>query len=348
MRFQFVQEMSGSFAGRRRGAAWLAAASAVFLFALFTTSPHSEQRAEGAVLPTPGFHHLHLNTSDPDRTIAFYTRYFPTTSKVLMAGLPALKAGHVYLLFNKVSTPPASAPQSAFWHFGFAVLSAREYWAKYQASGAPLAPLYTEEGGTAVPSEWWPGTMTKAQIPAARARGVKGQATYGFLRGPDDVTIEFAGENSGERLDHVHMYQEHVFCAETWYQRHLQARVSGFALARRPDEGRPSEANCRAPNGEPSWLALAPEGTIRRPAAGVAFGEVEMNWYPRQGNQPLASSLGQSIDHVGLRVSNLQQWLTKLRREGVRILREPYRLGDGHGFLVEGPSREVIEIVDLH
>jgi hypothetical protein len=28
---------------------------------------------------TPGFHHLHLNSVDPDAAIAFYTRLFPTT-----------------------------------------------------------------------------------------------------------------------------------------------------------------------------------------------------------------------------------------------------------------------------
>src|SRR5438094_10383747 len=33
------------------------------------------------MLPSPGFHHLHLNSVDPDRAIDFYTRQFPSTRK---------------------------------------------------------------------------------------------------------------------------------------------------------------------------------------------------------------------------------------------------------------------------
>ena len=52
----------------------------------------------------PSFHHLHLNSVNPDAAIELYIRQFPSTSKSTMAGLPALKSGNVYLLFNKVTT----------------------------------------------------------------------------------------------------------------------------------------------------------------------------------------------------------------------------------------------------
>ena len=42
------------------------------------------------MLPAPGFHHLHLNSVDPDAAIDFYTRQFPTTAKTSWGGLPAL------------------------------------------------------------------------------------------------------------------------------------------------------------------------------------------------------------------------------------------------------------------
>ena len=54
------------------------------------------------MLPTPGFHHLHLNSVDPDAAIDFYTRQFPTSSKVRWGGLPALKApNNVLILFEQ-------------------------------------------------------------------------------------------------------------------------------------------------------------------------------------------------------------------------------------------------------
>jgi len=60
------------------------------------------------MLPAPGFHHLHLNSVEPDAAIDFYTRQFPTSSKTRWGGLPALKApNNVLLLFTKVATAPA-------------------------------------------------------------------------------------------------------------------------------------------------------------------------------------------------------------------------------------------------
>ena len=76
-----------------------------------------ETQNQGDILPVPGFHHLHLNSTDPDAAIDFYIRQFPSTSKSSFAGYPALKAGSVYVLFTKVSTPPPTEPQTAIWHF---------------------------------------------------------------------------------------------------------------------------------------------------------------------------------------------------------------------------------------
>ena len=75
------------------------------------------------MLPAPGFHHLHLNSADPDAAIGFYTRQFPTTSKATWGGFPALKSpNNVMVLFNKVDTAPLLEPQTALWHWGFHVL----------------------------------------------------------------------------------------------------------------------------------------------------------------------------------------------------------------------------------
>ena len=44
------------------------------------------------MLPAPGFHHLHLNSGDPDAAIDFYVRQFPTSAKASWGGLPAFAA----------------------------------------------------------------------------------------------------------------------------------------------------------------------------------------------------------------------------------------------------------------
>ena len=52
---------------------------------------NSRSVAQPATLPTPGFHHLHLNSVNPEAAIAFYVRQFPSTSASTFAGQPALQ-----------------------------------------------------------------------------------------------------------------------------------------------------------------------------------------------------------------------------------------------------------------
>ena len=51
-------------------------------------------QAQDAPLPPPRFHHLHLNSPDPEAEIAFYTKNFTTTQRAMFHGQPALKAGN--------------------------------------------------------------------------------------------------------------------------------------------------------------------------------------------------------------------------------------------------------------
>src|SRR5262249_60268080 len=97
-----------------------------------------------------------------------------------------------------------------------------------------LLPLYTtDEGGSVfVSSDTWPSTgrtpgLTKAQIALATANGVQParKGGFGYLRGPDDALVEYAGDHPAERFNHVHMYQDDPFCAQLWYQRHLNPPV---------------------------------------------------------------------------------------------------------------------------
>jgi hypothetical protein len=166
-----------------------------------------------------------------------------------------------------------------------------------------------------------------------------------MLRGPSGEIIEWSGNFPAERFYHVHMFQEKVFCAEVWYQKHFNAGLSG----RSGREGRNvTESDCEAPPmGEPTWLSTFPEGTRRSPLGGVKFDDVEMNWYQRQGKNPLVSTKGYVMDHVGLSVTDLDAWYKKLTAEGVTILEKPYRLGTSRAFMVEGPSRERIEVVEV-
>jgi 4-hydroxyphenylpyruvate dioxygenase-like putative hemolysin len=84
----------------------------------------------------------------------------------------------------------------------------------------------------------------------------------------------------------------------------------------------------------------------RSPRAGVEFGDVALIWYANQGGRPLASTRGQLQDHIALSVTDLDAWIDKLRSEGVTFLEQPYPLGDTRAVMIEGPSREALELVE--
>ena len=304
---------------------------------------------------TPGFHHLHLNSVDPDAAIAFYVRHFPTSAKTSWGGLPALQCpNNVLVLFTRVATAPPTSPQTALWHFGWHVTDTRASLETYKRRpDLTLLPLYTtDEGGEVfLSSDTWPSTnptpgLTRAQIAEAKANGVQPTRTggFGYMRGPDNALVEYAGNHPAERFNHVHMFQDDPFCAQLWYQKHLDAPVFAGRTPRAPM----TEATCKVERGtDRSWPALEREGMFRSPSAAVVFGDVALPWYMRQGEAPLVSSRGHLYDHIALSVTDLDAWVAKLRSEGVRFLEEPYKLGGTRAVMIEGPSREALELVEV-
>jgi hypothetical protein len=101
------------------------------------------------MLPTPNFHHLHVNAVDPDAAIGFYTRQFPSTAAGIWGGHKALLSpNNVMILFDKVAAPPHVSPPSAIWHVGWHVTDIRANIAAYRnRQDVTLRPLYTHRCG---------------------------------------------------------------------------------------------------------------------------------------------------------------------------------------------------------
>ena len=92
------------------------------------------------------------------------------------------------------------------------------------------------------------------------------------------------------------------------------------------------------------FFELALNDVLRR---GSDYQTASVSWYANQGDKPLASPRGQLYDHIALSVRDLDAWVAKLRGEGVRFLEEPYPLGDTRAVMIEGPSREALELVEI-
>ncbi len=305
-------------------------------------------------LPPPKFHHIELNSTDPDAAIAFYAKEFPSTSRTNWEGMPALASpDNILIVFHKVArAPDADANTTAYWHFGWNVADSRKSMETFRAQNI-LAPFYTDEQGdfVGISSDTYPYPpgvpgRTGAQLAEAKAQNLQPsrRGGNGYILGPDGAIIEYTG-NRPERVDHVHMWQDDPLCAQLWYQTHLEAT---------PRRGRADSApplsleNCKTPRAtEPSWPSLTKNGTYRSPTGGVSFSGVAMNWYPNQGSKLLAPTRGHLIDHVGLSVTDLDAWVAKLKAENVTFLEQPHKLGDTRAAMIEGPSHEAIELVEI-
>src|SRR5688500_17334098 len=204
------------------------------------------------------------------------------------AGQPALASpNNVLVLFNRVAAPPATQPQTAFWHFGWHVTDVRATLDRFLRQHITLVPLYTGTGegtGTVfISSDTYPGTggvlgLTQAQVADAKAKGVKpnGGAGFAYLRGPDDALVEYQGNMPAERFNHVHMYQDQPYCAQLWYQRHLNVpRASASAQASGRQAIVRTEADCAVGRGPGKTLpALDWDGMHRTPSvASTARGD---------------------------------------------------------------------------
>ena len=97
-----------------------------------------------------------------------------------------------------------------------------------------------------------------------------------------------------------------------------------------------------------TFPALDWDGMYRTPSVtSTAFGDVSLFWYMNQGDRPAAATRGHLMDHIALSVADLDGWIAKLRAAQVTFLEPPYRLGDFRAVMIEGPSREAIELVEI-
>ncbi len=311
--------------------------------------------AQQALAP-PVFHHLMVNTVDPQASIDYYSKGFVNTRGTTWEGYPAITTdNHVLVLFNKVAAPPVFDSQiTPFWHFGWNATDERAKVKQLQDSGYKFAPLWTGigEGSVVISSDTYPGLggvygngETREQMKEAQAKGVKplGGAGFAYLAGPDGAMVEVAGNNDQERFNHIHMWQDEPYCAQLWYYKHLNAAVRPVAA------GQPTytEENCHVARGVATWPSLTKDGMYRYPTAGVTFGDVAMNWYMDQTDKPLVGTLGHLMDSVGLSVPNLDPWIAKLKAEGVHFLKEEYKYGNTRAIMIEGPSHEAIALVEV-
>jgi len=267
--------------------------------------------------PLVHFHHVHLNSTNPDLAVAWYLRHFPDLEKAQFGGAEALWAEKSWILFNKVDRSPAWEVTTALYHIGWGTLNPKGDYDRYMALGSRFDTHYRDL------SEGLP-------VPA-------GRSFYMYLLGPDNVLIEDITATYN-RYNHVHLLSEDPVSAGEWYQKEF-----GF-----PPRTTPPSREPRFYNG--TQIGPASGFSIDNVSLPIFNTEFIKALYPRewQGRTHLESPKGRAIDHFAFSCDNLDALIARLRKDGVKILEEPRLMFNGtlKSAFIEGPDQILIELVE--
>ena len=360
----------------------------VLTFACAPSEEASAPEDDGAasdtsiLLPAPTFHHIHINSTDPEGSLEWWRTVWPAGEVTTYAGFPAFAAEDIYHLYTQVESQAPGGfdkdlhrgvPQSVFWTTGPSTdgLALYERLTGLDPAGErfEFLPVYTgPDDTTGVPhsglAPWGDRLLTVAEIEELKASGATPERNansqdFGYLVDPDGVLLEFNGNAQTEDhfYGHLHFWHEDPLCAANWYVEHLGATMPP---RRDPDTGElvPRELNdpCVVEIGPVSFPTFFPGGQLRQPNASVMLSNTNWFWYGRQcrfgrcgegEDKPLAPSRGQVVDHMGLAYPDLDLVMDHLAATGVPILEGPYEFGETQAILIEdldGFSLELIEI----
>jgi len=262
----------------------------------------------------PRFHHVHLNSTDPDAAIDYYTSKFKAERRRFSDENDAVWTGDSWLLFNKVDTPPPSAMISALFHIG---------WGAVDMSGA-----YQEHVNS--------GTLFQTPLEdiSGRVGYPEGSENFFFayIDGPDHALIEINTANNDE-FGHVHLFSEDPIAAGEWYETHLGVRIT---LQREERVYKGSQI------GPSASFRLNHVRVLIWPTAYLE----SIDYEPWNGRQNLAPTSGRVLDHIGVAVDDLDKAVEAMRRKGLEVILAPDDSGFARHAFLEGPDRITIELVE--
>ncbi len=275
---------------------------------------------ETSVSEMARFHHVHLNVTDPDRSLKYYQKFFSAVPIIYRKASWALLTDRSYFLFTKVPAPPPWELKSAIYHVGW--------------------------GGIDGPSEFeW---RKKAGMEFETELTPLGSTHFMYAYGPDKEVIEIWCGFKHQRFGHVHLLAEDVNATVRWYVQNL-----GLKGPQR-DVPKPPPPNPNEPNPNSPAVRMAQIW-----ASQVSAPNVTINIFGRPGDPkpiywkypPLLEfepTQGRVIDHIAFSFPKIDPVFERLKNNGVEIVK-PIAQDDDYkmrSFFVMGPDKVLIEIVE--
>jgi catechol 2,3-dioxygenase-like lactoylglutathione lyase family enzyme len=259
------------------------------------------------------FHHVRLNVTNVDESIRFYSRVFGAVPIKFHGVADALFTERSYILFNKVTDPPAADLTSGIWHIGW--------------GGVDVKNEY----------EWWKERGVDIHTPLSP---LPGQDNYYFyLRGPDKELIEI-NTMGHHRFGHVHLFASDVNETTRWYAQHLGL------IPQRP-------IPVPNPDGDMQTLRTIWLNSFRCDNVTlIVFGKPDRDppppWWPDPPLREIQPTQGRPIDHIAFSYREIGPVFQRMREAGVKIV-QPIQVQESlklKSFFVLAPDNVLVEIVE--
>src|SRR5262245_663166 len=279
--------------------------------------PEIQSSQPGAAGPPPPhishFHHLHLNGTDPQSAIKFYTSKFDCEQARLGGAIDAVWAQKSWILINKVQSPPPWQLTSAIWHFGWGAEDMQATYQKQLDSGTRFFTPITQ---------------------------LAPQFYYAYVEGPDHALIEL-NTASHHHFGHLHLFSEDPIAAAEWYMKYVGATPRGtWPPSREPRFRKDIQIG-------PSASLMVDDVNLIIYPIQYSRTAYKDHWKDQTAMSPTE---GRVVDHVAFSFDDLEDTLATMQKEGLRIIQtvRPAEKGKLKSAFIEGPDRIKIELVQGH
>ncbi|MAK60064.1 MAG: hypothetical protein CMK09_03700 [Ponticaulis sp.] len=303
--------------GRTKGL-WAGIVTGAILATTPATFAEEDPNATG-LIEGARWHHVEINSTDPAASAAYYEKHFDAYVTDFPGSDAAIRAQHVYLLFNEVDEPASTALNTAIMHIGWGAPDPHRAFERQKDLGADFSVPIRDISGSF------------SDLPY-------GSFYFMYIRSPDGTIIELNTSHTND-FGHIHMYAADPVATGDWWIRYFG--VTGRPLSTADD-----------------YETEMTNGLSGRPGerSSHMFDQVNMIIYPDFGarrskdwvGDELQTTRGTVNDHIGISVADLDAALALFRADGVTILEEASEMSEGvrHAF-IEGPDAVVIELLEL-
>jgi catechol 2,3-dioxygenase-like lactoylglutathione lyase family enzyme len=266
-----------------------------------------------AQISTPNdvhFHHIHLNVTDPPRSLEFYQRIFGSVPVKFGGRTDALFTERSFILLNKAPTAPSAELDTGIWHLG------------------------------------WGGVDMPAEYTNLKSRGVEfqtgltplGSNFFMYAFGPDKEVLEICCGGAHHLYNHIHLMSRDPQSTVRWYADHL-------GISWRPPQPPAAGAPPR-PSAGIGGLRVDNIGMVVFPQQDSQ--PVNALWGLNKLVKEIQPTRGRVVDHIAFSFRHIEPIFTRLKQAGLEIV-DPIAARPEFGFksfFVLGPDRVLVEIVE--